>query len=129
MTNASVTLTCAAMSFLGVQGREDRLADDTFPHTCVSAANELCRSRTGREIDLHLNVVKQLKGVTAEITKANAGCFDGIAGRSAQHPELNAEATLSICGPSTWLGAPFDSVKCSKLKLGGLPALRLAEGP
>jgi hypothetical protein len=66
------------MSFAGVQGRKEPFTEETFSHHVFPAANKLCHPHeilTRRKTELHLNVMKKLKSVTAEEIEAVTGCF------------------------------------------------------
>jgi hypothetical protein len=59
----------SAMSFASVRQRERAIAKETFSHHAFPAANKFCQPLeilAGREIELHLNVMKKLKSVTTE---------------------------------------------------------------
>ena len=70
------------MSFAGVQRREEPVTEETFSHHVLSPANKFCHPYeilTGCETELHLNVMKKLKGVTIEKIGTVAGYFYEIA--------------------------------------------------
>jgi hypothetical protein len=77
-----LALTIRAMSFAGIQRREEPVTEETFSHHVFSPANKFCHPRkilTRRETELHLNVMKNLKGVTIEKIGTVAGYFYEIA--------------------------------------------------
>ena len=79
---SSLALTIRAMSFAGVQGRGKATAKKTSSHHVLPPANKFChpyKILTGRETELHLNVMKKLKGVTIEKIGTVAGYFYEIA--------------------------------------------------
>jgi hypothetical protein len=61
------------MSFARVQGGEEAITEKTPPHHAFPAANKLChpiKILTGREPELNLNAMKQLKSLIAEAINA-----------------------------------------------------------
>jgi hypothetical protein len=69
------------MSFVGVQGREGPVTEETFSHHVLPAANKRCyplEILTGRDTELYLNVMKKLQRVPVTLFQAVAGDPDEI---------------------------------------------------
>ena len=100
---SSVALTRSAMSFAGVQGREEPVTEETFSHHVLPAANKFCHPHkilAGCETELHLNVMKKLKGVTAEGVEAVTGCFYEITHVALMNPRRCRRAAALQLAPS-----------------------------
>lgn len=70
------------MPLARIQRGKEIPAEQTFSHHALSATHKFCHPRkilTGCETELHLNVMKKLKSVTAEGIEAVTGCFYEIA--------------------------------------------------
>jgi len=91
------------MSFAGVQGREEPVTEETFSHHVLPAANKLCHPHeilTGRETELDVNVMKELKSVTAEGFEAVTGYFYKITHVALMNPRCCSRAAALQSVPS-----------------------------
>ena len=75
---SSINLTCPAMSFPRIERGKQLVTEKTLPHHALSAAYEFCHPHqvlAGRQSELKLDLMEQVKSVSAEGIEAVTGCF------------------------------------------------------